>query len=169
LVGDAQGGTYRQSFATGAVTGGDEANVGGLMGEFVEGGIITDSYATGAASGGQDANVGGLVGDNYYGSMVSSYSTGSVTGQAGSYLGGVIGYDQSSARELTNTYWDTATSGITNLSQGAGNVPNDPGIEGLSSTQLQSGLPQGFRHEIWKEKVNINNGFPYLIANAPVK
>jgi uncharacterized repeat protein (TIGR03803 family) len=169
LVGDAQGGTYRQSFATGTVTGGNNANVGGLVGELVESALITASYATGAVAGGQNANVGGVVGKNYYGYIEASYSTGAVTGQTGSYLGGLIGYDQSSARELVNTYWDTTTSGITNLSQGAGNVPNDPGIEGLSSTQLQSGLPQGFRREIWKEKMNINNGFPYLIANAPVR
>jgi uncharacterized repeat protein (TIGR03803 family) len=169
LVGDAQGGTYKECFATGSVTGGGNASVGGLIGGEAESAIITDSYATGTVAGGQNANVGGLVGDNYYGYVLNSYSTGAVTGQSGSYLGGFIGYDQSSARELGNTYWDTTTSGITNLSQGAGNVSNDPSIEGLSSTQLQSGLPQGFRREIWKEKTNINNGFPYLIANAPGK
>jgi hypothetical protein len=60
-------------------------------------------------------------------------------------------------------------SGIGNPSQGAGNIANDPGITGLSDTQLKSGLPAGFDKSIWKEKSAINGGNPYLIANPPPK
>ena len=59
-------------------------------------------------------------------------------------IGGFIGVDDSSAGGNTSDYWDTSTSNITNLAQGAGTPKNDPGITGLTSAQLQSGLPSGF-------------------------
>ena len=70
---------------------------------------------------------------------------------------------------ISDLYWDTSTSGITNLSQGAGNIANDPGITGETTTQLQAGLPTGFDPTIWAENTNINGGLPYLIANPPPK
>lgn len=98
--------------------------------------------------------------------MISaSYSTGEVAGF--SYVGGLIGYDATEGADLSDTYWDTDTSGIMNLSQGAGYLANDPGVTGLSSQQLQSGLPTGFDPKIWAENSKINNGFPYLIDNPP--
>jgi hypothetical protein len=42
-------------------------------------------------------------------------------------------------------------------------------VTGLTSQQLKSGLPAGFDPCIWAEDKKINNGFPYLIANPPVK
>jgi hypothetical protein len=68
---------------------------------------------------------------------------------------------------FTDGYWDFDTSGITDPSQGAGTPPNDPGITGLTSQELQSGLPAGFRAKIWAQNKSINNGFPYLVANPP--
>jgi hypothetical protein len=50
---------------------------------------------------------------------------------------------------------------------GAGNIANDPGITGLSTAQLQSGLPAGFDPTVWGENANINSGLPYLLANPP--
>jgi hypothetical protein len=82
-------------------------------------------------------------------------------------IGGLIGLDQSPSGSLSDTYWDTDTSGITNPDQGAGSPLNDPGITGLTTEQLQSGLPAGFDPSIWGENANINNGLPYLLANPP--
>jgi hypothetical protein len=90
-------------------------------------------------------------------------------GQAESIVGGLVGYDGSPPGSITNSYWDTDTSGITNLGQGAGNIANDPGITGLTTAQFQSGLPAGFDPKVWAEKSNIDDGFPYLLANKPVK
>lgn len=149
--------TVTQSFATGSVAG---SEAGGLIGE--HGGNypgISNSYATGAVAGGDS---GGLLGFSS-GSVVSSYSTGAPSGNR--YVGGLVGYDVSMVIE--NTYWDTTTSGIADLSQGAGNIKNDQGIAGLTTEQLQSGLPSGFDPSIWAEDPSINNGLPYLIANPP--
>jgi len=82
-------------------------------------------------------------------------------------VGGLIGDDEPD--DLTNDYWDLETSGITDPSQGAGNVSNDPGITGLTDAQLKSGLPAGFDLTIWAQSPDINNGYPYLLANPPPK
>jgi hypothetical protein len=102
-------------------------------------------------------------------SLHSSYSTGALTAGSGSTIGGVIGSDQSIGGDLANSDWDLDTSGIDDPSQGAGNIPNDPGITGLTDTQLKAGLPGGFDPAIWAQRSSINNGYPYLLANPPPK
>lgn len=158
LIGANSWGTVDRSFATGDVVGG---YAGGLLGS--NGGTnypgISNSYAAGDVTGGYS---GGLIG-TFVGSVVSSYSTGTSSGNA--YTGGLLGYITDGSAE--HDYWDTTTSGITDLSQGAGNSANQPGITGLADAQLKSGLPSGFDPSIWAEDPSINNGLPYLIANPP--
>jgi hypothetical protein len=144
------------SYATGSATD------GGLVVE--SSGSITNSYATGSVTKG--AETGGLVGLNY-GSISSSYSMGSVSSSG--KVGGFVGDDETSGEGITSSYWDTTTSGIANSSQGAGNVLNDPGITGETTTQLQAGLPVGFNPAIWGESPSINGGLPYLLENSPKK
>jgi hypothetical protein len=169
-------GEISNSFATGAVKGvGNKKSGGILVGGLVEknNGTIENSYATGNVSAGSPKNngevsVGGLVSIND-GVIGSSYSTGAVKGGTGALLGGLIGDDEAPPGSLADTYWDTETSGITNLGQGAGNIANDPGITGLTTAQFQSGLPAGFDPAVWAENPKINDGFPYLLANPPAK
>ncbi len=153
------------SYANGAVTVKksvyQDSYLGGLVGLNASG-AIENSYATGAVGGGEGA--GGLVGANA-GAITDSYSIGTVGSEY--YIGGFIGFDQSQAGSLGDTYWDTTTSGITNLSQGAGDPANDLGITGLTTDQLQSGLPAGFDSTVWGENSDINGGLPYLLANPP--
>ncbi|HEY3639203.1 MAG TPA: GLUG motif-containing protein, partial [Rhizomicrobium sp.] len=164
LVGLNQGVLVR-SYAIGSVTeySGSNSATAGLVGETYSTSQISDCYATGNASGNA---AGGLIGVND-GAIENSYSTGEPSGVDGT--GGLLGADGSATGSLTNTYWNTTTSGITNLSQGAGNIANDPGITGLTTQQLQSGLPAGFDPSIWGESANVNNGMPYLLANPPPK
>jgi hypothetical protein len=161
----------QMSYATGSVTGGDSLYAAGIVIGGVAGineGSINSSYAMGAVTGGKNSSAGGLAGICGDACTVSfSYSTGAVVGGAGSYVGGLVGYDASQSGSLNDTYWDVDTSGITDPSQGAGNIPNDPGIMGLTTAQFQSGLPQGFDPDVWAEKSTILDGFPYLIANPP--
>ncbi len=162
--------TIERSYATGRVTRGISKwalGVGGLVGGN-EGGLISNCYATGAVYGDGDLNwVGGLIGANSEpaGETISSlYSTGAVTGGSGAMIGGLLGDDQSpSPPDFVNSYWDTTTSGTT---YGAGGG-NEPGITGLTTSQLQSGLPTGFDPSIWGQSPSINGGLPYLLANPP--
>ncbi|MGH6877771.1 MAG: hypothetical protein ACREHV_10400 [Rhizomicrobium sp.] len=158
LVGLNRGGIIDQSFADVAVTGADGSTVGGLVGE--DTGTVTNSYAEGAVTGGDQSSVGGL--DGYGNGVVQdSYSTGAVSGGNESGVGGFIGYDEGSI--VTDGYWDTTTSGT---DQGTGNG-NVTGLTGLTTEQLQAGLPKGFKKNIWAENPNLNNGLPYLKANPP--
>lgn len=161
-------GVVESSYASGSVTGSGSSIVGGLVGGSGNAGIgtISNSYAVGSVMCGDQGGAGGLIGLDL-GTISTSYSTGLVQGGTGSLLGGLIGDDGSSSGSISFAYWDLDTSGISDPSQGAGNIPNDPGITGLSTEQFQSGLPDGFDPAIWAESATINNGFPYLLANPP--
>lgn len=165
-------GMIDESFSAGAITGGDSTVAGGLVGRNF-GGFVFDCYAIGPVHVGTNAFAGGLVGSNENnpgeGSdpvIATSYSTGAVSGDAGATLGGLVGQDLA-APGITDAYWDFVTSGITDPSQGAGNVANDPGITGLSDAQLKSGLPSGFNPAIWGQDPEINAGYPFLFLNPP--
>ncbi|MGD0143228.1 MAG: GLUG motif-containing protein [Rhizomicrobium sp.] len=166
LVGQIDFATITDSYASGTVSGGAYTYAGGLVG--ANQGTINNSYATGAVSAGKSAIVGGfggLIGNDPY-SVTYSYATGAVSGRSGSTMGGLVG--ESPAEEVfIDDYWDTTTSGITNLSQGVGNISNQLHITGLTTAQLQSGLPTGFDLSIWGEDPSINGGLPYLLAQPP--
>ena len=113
-------GEVRGCYATSRVAGEDD--VGGLVGD--NRGILAASYATGQVSGVTEA--GGLVGFNQPdGEIQASYATGSVSGA--SNAGGLVGDNEGT---LTDSYWDTRTSGQTT------------GSEGRTTAQLQS--PTGY-------------------------
>jgi hypothetical protein len=80
-------------------------------------------------------------------------------------MGGLIGGYDDNGSKFTSCYWDTTTSGVT---QGSGDG-NEAGITGLTTQQLQSGLPQGFGKKFWAEQTTINGGFPYLLKDPPSK
>ncbi len=171
LVGWNDSAMVTNSYATGAVAGRIDTWVGGLVGYNT--GAISNSYATGAVTVGDETfptkgmppYAGGLVGNNSD-TISNSYSTGSVTGGTGSVLGGFVGFDGSS-EGISDAYWDMTTSGIASSSQGAGNIANDSGITGETTSQLQAALPSGFTSTIWAESPTINGGLPYLLANPP--
>ncbi len=125
-------------------------------------GQVVDSYSTGQVGKSSINGAGGLVGEVHGGSISTSYSTGLVRGTK---AGGLIGVDATSNN--TAAYWDLDTSGVNDPHQGAGNVSDDKGLTGLTDAQLKSGLPDGFDPKIWASDPNINNGYPYLLANPP--
>ena len=103
-------GTVRYSYSVGSVTG--DHRVGGLVGWNWH--TVSDSYSTGSVTGGN--YVGGLVGHNLD-AVSNSYSTGSVSGS--SYAGGLVGYGEG-ASNVTNSFWDTETSGQVASAGGTG-------------------------------------------------
>ena len=100
------------------------ASVGSLTGAMSDANAsITASYATGgvSASGAGNANLGGLVGQIVNGSVTASYSTGAVSSSVTGTprLGGLVGAAGSGAT-VTNSYWDTGTSGQASSVRGTG-------------------------------------------------
>jgi len=168
-------GLVDSSWASGAVAAGDGSHAGGLAGGMGQSryqrglGYLTNSYATGPVTVGNNGYAGGLagtIGGLNRRHVERSYSVGTVSAGAGGYVGGLAGAD-SVGGFAYQTYWDLDTSGVSDPSKGAGNMPNDPGITGLTTAQLQSGLPAGFDPTIWGESPGINNGLPYLLALPP--
>ena len=102
-------GSVDNSYSTGSVTG--YAIVGGLVGSGT--GSVSNSYSTGSVTGSE--YVGGLVGYNLNITVSNSYSTGSVTGD--SYVGGLVGLNDGT---VSNSFWDTETSGQATSEGGAG-------------------------------------------------
>ena len=137
LVGENYNATITGCYATASVSGTDA--IGGLVG--TNRSIVTASYATGSVSG--TSKVGGLVGENHL-SVDSSYATGRVSGTSkvgglvghnereveASYatgpvsgdtdIGGLVGNSEGAFAAITDSYWDTDTSGITTGSSGDG-------------------------------------------------
>jgi hypothetical protein len=156
-----------ESFSTADVTGG--TNIGGLIGSNAL--PVQNSYATGNVTGDSTSvAVGGLIGaDTGSNDMTAalSYSSGNVTGASGAFIGGFVGEDISG--DTAYSYWDTTTSGISNPGQGAGNIPNDPGLDGLTTAQLQAGAAAYLPPQVWGLNPKINGGLPYLLFNPPSK
>ncbi|HEY5046480.1 MAG TPA: hypothetical protein VII49_00480 [Rhizomicrobium sp.] len=168
-------GTISNSFSTGSVTVGKSGIAGGLVGYDASSAgpttTIANCYAKGAVTGGEQSMIGGFIGqeiraEKFKALTETSYSTGAVAGGTSSLVGGFVGSSQPAGFLYQNVYWDTTTSGT---NEASGNEGNLTGVTGLTTTQLQSGLPAGFDPTIWGEKPKINGGLPYLIANPPPK
>ena len=152
-------GEISSSFATGSIYSPNNGYCGGFVGVAeVE---IIDSYATGSASCGSTSDLGGFAGE-VFNDVRDSYSTGSVEGSS-EETGGFAGVTEYGY--MKSDFWDTTTSGRQN---GTG-YGHKKGLKGLTTQRFQSGLPAGFSPKIWAEDSDINNGFPYLIANPPPK
>ena len=169
LVGVDSGGVIIESFAGGKLVSEATSALGGLVGT-TSLTSIANSYST-ASTTSPDGDAGGLVGVNgdangNNGLIATSYAAGLVkmTKHSGTSGGGLIGIDNSVPGSITSSYWDTATSGISNPGRGAFSPSNDPGI---TAERGFAGLPAGFDPTIWAQNGSINNGLPYLIANPP--
>ena len=122
-------GTVQASFAEVAVSNRNSqpsAIAGGLVGQ--NAGSIQASYAAGAVSvhgASQFTRAGGLVGSNG-GGITASYARGRVTATgSGSVAGGLVGRQATNGR-ATNSYWDTATSGLSSSAGGTGQSSSAP-------------------------------------------
>ncbi len=171
LLGSNNSGSVSNSYATGAVTAVVDASIGlfgsdagGLIG-FDSGATPThDVYATGPVTG--DNNLGGLIGE-LENNLSNAYSTGAVSvapGGGGANVGGLVGVDDLLGG-ASNSYWNTQTSGITDVTAGAGFPPSDPGITAMNTAQLQAGLPSGFSSAVWGVIAGVS--YPYLLSFYP--
>ena len=136
------GDTIEASYATGTVTANrgtdttgaadNDSHTGGLVA--VNKGTITASYAIGDGTAvGENTDMGGLVAENQSGATITaSYSLGSqsaTTESSGTPNKG--GFAGSNSGTITDSYWDTTTSGIADDAD-----TNSP--EGKTTTALQT-------------------------------
>lgn len=157
LAGFNDGGTIVQSYAGGTVESIDSAgNVGGLVG--YNSGMISSSYATNRVNG--KIVVGGLVGLNV-GSLITCYSMGPVTGETRE-VGGLVGANHGST--VSFCYWDQDSSGQTESSGGEGRTTLE-----MTSPHAENAYTGWDFASVWVEDTGhvANNGYPYLLENAP--
>lgn len=190
VVGNMSGGLIKIA-VSGTVIGGGSSSAGGVAGcgvalvdrvmsradvsGNVAGGIIgritstpsrasqiDNSFATGtvtAVHGQRKPIAGGLVGW-LDGRADSSYATGPVRGRG--LIGGFVGKENGG---LQNDYWDTTTSGV---QKGCGKSTFQcSGVTGMTTQELQAGLPAGFQIGVWSEDAAVNDGLPYIYELPP--
>ena len=162
LAGRCNNSTISSSYSMGSASG--NINVGGLV-ALNDNAIVADCYSTGSVNG--DNCVGGLVGVNDDNSTISnSYSAGSVNGNENT--GGLVGLDVASV--VSNSFWDTETSGQTTSAGGTGKITTEMKTQ---STFLDAGW-DFIREEInginnfWAMFTEINNGYPSLPSQLDI-
>ncbi|MEP0007526.1 MAG: GLUG motif-containing protein [Balneola sp.] len=139
----------RNSYSTGTVTGYN--HTGGLVGatETYNGsnGLVINSYSTASATSSNNS-ASALVARLISGSIENSYGIGSVSAPSGN--GGLIGEKDSGT--VTNSYWDTETTGQSSSADGTG----------LTTTQMkQRNSFSGFDFtDIWY--IEEGSGYPKL-------
>ncbi len=106
-------GNIAESYSTAEVHSGGKG-AGGLVGWNDGGGSISNSYATGNITGNE--SIGGLAGlHDSWQNIDRSYSTGNVSGN--NMVGGLVG---EASGPVTDSYWNTETSGQVESAGGAG-------------------------------------------------
>ena len=129
---------------------------GGLVG-YHNTGAITASYAdvdaeakTTATAASATLTAGGLAGHVAGGSVVASFSTGAPTTTGGtsptSNTGGLIGNNSGT---ITNSYWDTTTSGITATGAGTGKTTSE-----LQTPTTETGIYANWNVDIDGDNTN---------------
>ena len=161
LVGWHQSKLIAASYATGPVNGYAAGGLVGEIGTFINSeATIRASYATGSVDG---SYAGGLVGRIDAGGIITaSYATGRVDG---SREGGLVGDNERGT--VTNSYWDTRTSGQGSGSPGSGRTTSQ-----LQSPTSYSGIYGSWNVDIDEDNTNDNpwnfgtsSQYPALRAN----
>jgi hypothetical protein len=162
-------------YATGAVSG--EANLGGLIGQTyatstakdINGDglinaddnivIVSDCYARGNATGTAN-NVGGLVGRNSGSTIKRTYATG-VAYSSGTY-GGIIGSNENNAA-ISNSFWDTTTSGLSSgYGSNSGTFSATGETTALMKTQSTFTDASWDFSTVWTIQSGTNDGYPFI-------
>ncbi len=149
LVGGNYNGIITKSYSTCNLNGGGNY-FAGLVG-FNQNGIITNSYFTGSINGRN--YTGGLIGWNEDNSAITnSYSIGSVNG--GTDIGGLVGWNENST--ITNSYWDTETSGQLSSDGGVGKT--------TAEMKKQATFISWDFDDIWNIEENIT--YPFFLGGG---
>jgi hypothetical protein len=165
LVGEVVTADISNSHSSGDVHG--HADVGGLVGKIAGPQVeVSNCYSTGDVNG--TRYTGGFVGRNI-GLILDCYSVGNVLGIE--QVGGLVGQNSDNgtyAGIITNSYWDTETSGEPNMCGYQG--PNATGcdnIYGKTTNQLhqQSTFQDWDFINVWN--IGENQTYPYLRTVSP--
>lgn len=188
LVGNGYGSVISDSYSEGEVIG--DNTIGGFVGE--NSGKIFRCYAQASVVG--NSSIGGFVGWNSQDTISDCYATGNIDGysrtggfagtlQNGSFrhcyaagaiggvndAGGFTGYVYTGP-QITNSYWNTETSGLSTTSGGGTGITTASMQNQLTFTNTQwdfTGETTNGSNDIWKMSI-CNYGYPILSWQAIV-
>jgi uncharacterized repeat protein (TIGR01451 family) len=177
----------KNSYTTGEVSGNGNA-VGGLLG--LNYSIVSNNYSTASVEG--NLGVGGLLGINDGGNVNNNYSTGEVSGSR--LVGGLIGYNIGEVNKsystasvagdgggligknhglVSNSFWDTETSGLSTSDGGSGKITAEMKSTSTFTLESTAGLDNAWdfidnpnddeaNDDYWGINPVQNNGYPFL-------
>jgi len=159
--------TVNNCYSSSPVTAGTGENIGGLIGE--NSGIISNCYSTGFVNS-TGPKVGGLVGGNTNsGTVNNSYSVGAVTGTTNT--GGLVGYNTGTpAVNVTNSFWDTETSGqAAGPGGGTGKTTEEMKTVGTFTNAGWDFVNESANgnNDTWRIEDTYNNGYPVFAQGLP--
>lgn len=146
-------------YSSGTVSG--YSDLGGIVGFNDEGTILINCYSRAniSANAPSIGNAGGLVGFLISSTILNSYSTGTVSVNGG-YIGGLVGRISGTV-VVTNSFWDTETSGQATSYGGTGKTTTEMKTQ---STFTNAGWD--FTSPIWAIAGGTNDGYPNLLSNT---
>ncbi len=156
FIGTSSGSTSITScYSTGTVNG-SYTNAGGFVGYAGSGTLtITNCYNRVSTFG--DSFSGGFVGRAQATINISnSYNSGSITGN--DYTGGLMAYNYYSSDSITDSFWDTETSGQSSSYNGGIGKSNAE----MKQISTFTDANWDFSSPIWEIDSNKNDGYPYL-------
>ena len=152
-MGENEGGTIQNSYATGNADGGDGNvdYVGGLVG--ANDGRIRNSYASGNADGGDGNNdyVGGLAGWNYS-RIRNSYAAGNADGGAGlnDWVGGLVAQNEGGTIQSSYYNSDASITGeLSPITDGTGKTLAQLRSLDVDQTETDFGTGNGWSEDDW--------------------
>lgn len=163
LIGYMINSSASRSVTTGSISasGANARYVGGLAGQLTLSAQITDSYSTASVAGA--AEVGGLAGLASSSTIQDAYAAGLVAGT--SKVGGIVG-DAPTGVTVTDSFWDTQTTGQTTS---AGTLMRSSGVTTEEmhtfATFADAGwsIADGFSSSTtWGICGAVNGGYPFL-------
>ncbi|MBO9604689.1 MAG: S-layer homology domain-containing protein [Paenibacillaceae bacterium] len=166
LVGLSGSGSIMQSSARGNVSAKDK--VGGVLGEVLGSGAFTNVFSSSATVSGTGDYVGGLIGYVTTGNTLYNYAANHVSGGASAqHVGGLYGfYNFSANNPVTDVYWDSAITGMTDLdgwktNPPAGDVKGSPGSKADTSNMQTQAFYNGWPFDTVWTMIG-NGGYPQL-------
>lgn len=150
IAGSSKGSTISSCYNTGSVIG-SWWGTGGLIGSIENSSTINNCYNTGSVS--AQGEVGGITGYIATSTIQKCYSTGSIIG-IGYGEEGLVGYNDSGT--VSNSFWDTETSGQTTSQGGTGKTT----IE-MQTESTYTSVGWDFT-SVWGIDGSNNGGYPYL-------
>ena len=138
---------------------------GGLIGRLGSNSATMNNCYSNATVSSTEYYAGGLIGRTEYATLSNSYSTGAVSGAG--HIGGLIGSNNASTTTISNSFWDTQTSGQATSAAGTGRTTAEMKelctfVDGSEASWDFMSETNNGTDDIWGMNSAENNGYPFL-------